>query len=122
MYCFILCFAESELTCLPPHRKIPHGDYSRKQQKYLLNDRVVYYCNQGYYLWGEQTWVCRLVDDTQATWFPGNCPPYGDCSVFHLECLLPTLYDEKCRQKTGQHATFNNNNAFCPSSPGTVGD
>lgn len=116
---FILCLAESELTCGPPPR-ILHGIYSRVQKKYLLNDRFHYRCISGYYLWGEQTLVCKSVDNI-GTWLPGNCHSYGYCAI-NSECLLHALYNERCIQKTGNHATFDNNKAFCPSSPGTVGD
>ena len=115
---FVLCLAESELTCGPPP-KIAHGIYSRIQQKYLLNDRVKYYCNPGYYLWGEQTLVCTALVNI-GDWLPGNCPSYPYCTITHPECLLATQYDEKCIQKTGHHATINNE-AFCdPSSQGTA--
>ena len=116
---FILCLAESELTCRPPPR-ILHGFYSNVQPEYLLNDRVHYHCNTRYYLWGEQTWVCTSVDNI-GTWLPGNCLSSAYCAI-PPECLLEALFDERCFQKTGNHVKPNNNGLTCPSSPGTVGD
>ena len=67
--------------------------------------------------------VCRPVHNI-GTWLPGNCLSYGCCSIL-CECLPKALYDEKCIQKTGHHATFKKNSyiLICdPSSPGTADD
>ena len=69
---------------------------------YKLNEFVTAVCYGGYYLWGEPTKKCCVLEDGEsAAWLPTTCSQAGKFKS--TECLTPALYEEKCREE-GTHA------------------
>lgn len=106
---------KSPVKCSRPS-SIRNGNHTNfHKEPYSLNEQIIYWCTDSYYLWGEKSWVCRNSHvQGQGIWRTVSCFASEYCtSTAPPNCLPPNLFDEECLRTRGTHARFNERKAWC---------